>query len=270
MGDVKQDKEKVLNSFELGNELSALVAKAVIPSFVADKIKEKLEGEVEPTLSQLYELVDIIKKKVKTRQYSKHVPRFKEKEETSGFTGSVEDEEVDVERIFKTIEGLSSRIKKIEEIPIKKYGESADRIVTTDDIVIPEKITVPRQGGKVYPLGEIPSDPENVVVLMKWLQYLVDKVGKANLSDVLEYYVDIGWLSDNIITNLIEYSEGITEERKKEEGVEKKLKLSDLQAKDHIQSLLFIQRLKGEQPDGHFLSRIERELSKMTKNLGSI
>ena len=121
---------------------------------------------------------------------------------------------------------------------------------------------------KFYPLNNIPNDPENVVVLMKWLQYLVDKVGKAKLIDVLDYYVDIGWISDKIVNNLVEYSEGITEERK--EGGEQENKLSDLQAKDHIQSLLYIQRLKGIKPDSYFLSRIERNLNKMNKNLGNM
>ena len=101
---------------------------------------------------------------------------------------------------------------------------------------------------------------------MKWLQFLIDKVGKENLVDVLDYYVDVGWISEKIISNLIDYSEGITENTK----VDEKKKLSDLQAKDHIQSLLFIQRLKGEKQDKYFVERIERQLNKMTKNLEKI
>ena len=262
-----QDDEKVLNSVDLENELAALVSKVVIPSFVADKIKEKLgEKGVDITLSQLHELVDIIKKKMKTSQYTKYSPDLKEKEGESAYYDTARDEDDVVESVFKTIDELGDRIKRIEEARLKNIGEGTGRIVTTEDIFVPGQ-TGASQQGKVCPLDVIPNDPENVVVLMKWLQYLVDKVGKANLADVLDYYVDIGWISDKIINNLVEYSEGITEEKK--EG-ETERKLSDLQARDHIESLLYIQRLKGNQPDSYFLSRIERKLNKMTKNLGNI
>lgn len=268
MDEDSPDKGNILSNFELEKELSTLVAKAVIPSFVADKINEKLnKAGLKLTLVQLYDLIDFIKKEMKVRQHSKHPSYVKEGKETGDLAGIKEEEDVAIDRIFKTIERLSNRIKRVEEARIKGFDGSTGKIVTTEDIEVPEKISIPRHG-KVYPLDEIPNDPECIVVLMKWLQNLVDKVGKDNLLDVLEYYVDVGWLSDKVITNLIEYSEGITEERR--EGEETGKKISDLQTKDHLQSLLFIQRLKGEQPDSYFLSRIERELSKMTKNLGDI
>lgn len=262
-----QDNEKVLSDVELENELAALVSKVVIPSFVADKIKEKLaEREIEITLDQLHELVDVIKKKMKTSQYTKYSPDVDDREESTSYEDSYSEDE-EVEKIFKTINKLDNRINKIEETGLKNIEDDNGRIVTTDDIVVPGEIGA-KHRDKFYPLNNIPNDPENVVVLMKWLQYLVDKVGKNKLIDVLDYYVDIGWISDKIVNNLVEYSEGITEERK--EGGATENKLSDLQAKDHIQSLLYIQRLKGIKPDSYFLSRIERNLNKMTKNLGNM
>ena len=270
MDEMTQDKGKELSSVELEKELSALVSKAVIPSFVADKIKDKLnKAGLKLTLVQLYDLIDIIKREMKVHKRLENLPHPKKERETVNPVGFKKDEGVSIDRVFRTIERLSDRIKKIEEARLKRVGRSPGKLVTTDDIMVPEQINVQRHGGTVYPLAEIPNDPESVVVLMKWLQHLVDKVGKDNLNDVLEYYIDIGWLSDGIISNLIEYSEGITEEKR--EGEEQPLKKpSDLQAKDHIESLLYIQRLKGEQPDSYFLHRIERELSKMTKNLGNI
>jgi flagellar protein FlaD len=102
-------------------------------------------------------------------------------------------------------------------------------------------------------------------VLMKWLQYLIDKCGRVYLSEVLEYYVDIGWISEEAKIGLLDYSGGITEESKKNDATRKPM--SHLPSKDHIQSLLFIQKLKGNQVDKHFLDRIDGELSKITKKL---
>jgi len=266
MADAHENKNMLLSNHELEKELKSLVSKAVIPSFIADKITEKLKKEnVQLTLIQLYELVDIIQKKVNIQQYATptQTPQPEQQKQDIEDTEGEWNEDADMEKLFQTIEGLSTRIEKIEEKRIAEYGEPIDKIVTTDDIEIPEKYLGQKQKINLHPLNWISSEPNNVIVLMKWLQFLIDKVGKENLVDVLDYYVDVGWISEKIISNLIDYSEGITEDTKEGE----KKKLSDLQAKDHIQSLLFIQRLKGEKQDKYFVERIERQLDKMTKNL---
>ena len=269
MADAHENKNMLLSSNELEKELKTLVSKAVIPSFISDKIKEKLKKEnVQLTLIQLYELVDIIQKKVNIQQDpnpSQTLQTTQQKQDIN-LTQDELEEDVYMEKLFQTIDGLSNRIEKIEEKRLSEYGEPIDKIVTTNDIEIPEKYLNQKNKINVNPLNWVSSEPNSVIVLMKWLQFLIDKVGKENLVDVLDYYVDVGWISEKIISNLIDYSEGITEDTK----VGEKKKLSDLQAKDHIQSLLFIQRLKGEKQDKYFVERIERQLNKMTKNLEKI
>lgn len=262
--DDEQMEENPLNEFELGNELYALVESNIIPAFIADKIKNKLnENNIKLSKKQLYELVDIIKKEVQTQDYSYNGSQEKDISSPTENIDYMKDDDID--RVFKAIENLGNRLKKIEEAKIEYQGDSIGRIVTPEDIHIPDKISVPYYDIKAPTLLSIPSDPERVIVLMKWLQFLVDKVGKDNLSDVLDYYVDIGWISEKIVTKLMEYSEGVTEEKDQKETTEQ----TELQAKDHIQSLMFIQRLKGGQPDSYFLHRIERKINKMTKNLSN-
>jgi archaellum component FlaD/FlaE len=67
--------------------------------------------------------------------------------------------------------------------------------------------------------------------------------------------------------NIIDYSQGITEKEKKEETTKKQI--TDLPSKDHIQSLIYIQKLKGMQFDKHFIDRIENELSRISKKIDS-
>ena len=100
---------------------------------------------------------------------------------------------------------------------------------------------------------------------MKWIQYLIDKCGRSNLSNILNYYVDIGWISPDAKIGLIEYLQGITEVGKSEDSLKKDV--FDLPAKNHIQSLIFIQKLKGIQFDNHFIERIDSELARITKKL---
>ena len=159
-----------------------------------------------------------------------------------------------MQKLLKTIEKLEQRITNIES------GKNPDlNIITTDDI------QVSPQEWKFNPLKEIPNDPESVIVLMKWLQYLIDKCGHNNLSNILDYYVDIGWISQNAKISLIDYSQGITDEERKTNITGKDI--NDLPSKDHIQSFIFIQKLKGKQFDKHFIDRIEGELSRITKKL---
>lgn len=260
MGDSKNNG---LEGFELGNELSTLVAKNELPSRIAERLEQKLkEKEVKITKEQLYVLVDKIKDIMRT--YAK----FDQTEKKDQPAKTVKPLEVtidaDMQKLVETIDNLRERITDLEHGIITKDGKSP-KIVTTGDIQVPGKIIVPVQDLTMEPLIEIPSDPESVIVLMKWLQHLIDKCGRSYLPTILDYYVDIGWISDEAKISLIDYSHGITDESKKEEAVRKSV--SDLPARDHIQSLLFIQKLKGREFDKHFLDRIDGEINRITKKL---
>ena len=99
---------------------------------------------------------------------------------------------------------------------------------------------------------------------MRWLQYLVDKIGKDNLANILGYYVDIDWISDDVRLDIIKYAKGIAENNIKDTL---KKGITNLTTKDHIQSLLFIQKLKGFQIDDRFIWKIDREMDKLAKSI---
>lgn len=264
MGENEVDSEnKILEEFELGNELSALVEKKIIPQRIAEKLEQKLKkNKIKISKKQLYLLADKIKNAMRT--YSKFDKP--EKDEMPKLETLEKRPEMDMKRLVETVEKLREKLNNIESGTANKNDKtSSPKIVTTDDIQVPEKISVSVQEWKLDPLAKIPSDPESIIVLMKWLQFLIDKCGRSNLPDILDYYVDIEWISEDTKINLIDYSNGITEENIKGETVRRKA--TDLPARDHIQSLLFIQKLKGRQFDKHFLERIDGEISRLNKKL---
>ena len=276
---------KVLEDSELENELSALVSKNTISSRIAEKLEQKLKKkQIKITKEQLHVLVDKIRNIMRT--YSKFDSLDNENKTAMVGQPIEKKAEMDMKKLVDTIEKLQEKVNNIENGIINKDNKSLDettkkteirhlgakeekisspKIVTTEDIQVPEKITVPVQEWKLDPLSEIPSDPESIIVLMKWLQYLIDKCGRSHLPEILDYYVDIGWISEDVKISLIDYSSGITEHVK--EGENAKNKVSDLPSREHIQSLLFIQKLKGRQFDKHFLDRIEGEISRISKKL---
>ena len=178
MIDKKEDsKNQVLEEGDLKNELSALVDQKIISLRIAEKLENKLkEKKVKINKEQLntlaYKIRDVLKDYTKT---SKIVGK-----------PTWEKSDADMQKLLKTIENLEGRITNIESEKISDLN-----IVTTEDIQISPK------EWKLDPLKEVPSDPQSVIVLMKWLQYLIDKCGRDNLTNILDYYVDIGWISQN-------------------------------------------------------------------------
>lgn len=238
---------------EIDSELSKLVEKKLLSPRIADKIQKKLkESNIKISKEQLYKLVE------KIQNIMEKYDKFGTSESKKIIT-----DDTDMKKLVDTIEKLGERIKTIEENHFERLKGITGKTVNIDDIKTGTKTFVPLQD-EIEPLTMIPNDPENIVVLMKWLQYLVDKLGKNQLPDVLGYYADIGWISDDVRFDIINYSKGITNNNTKKETEKTS---SNLSTKDHIQSLLFIQRLKGRQIDDRFMFRLDREIEKMAKSI---
>ena len=241
--------------FDLDVELATIVEKNMLPSRIAEKIGEKLkEKNIKITKEQLYKLVEKIQSAIQTYTGQTFVPVNYSKDAAAEVNANMKE-------LVESIEKLEERIKDIEDTKLEGLKGVTGRLVKTKDIKTVEKAGVVLQE-EMEPLFEISNDPESIVVLMKWLQYLVDKLGKNNLQDILGYYVDIDWISDDVRLDLIKYSKGITDAK---EGA--KRGMTNLSTRDHIQSLLFIQKLKGQQLDERFIWKIDREMEKMTKSI---
>ena len=228
---------------DIKEELSTLVEEKVIPKKIADKLGDKLEEkQVNLTKEQLRLLATKINELIENYKKTGTL-------NNKGFVTTA-DSNADMKKLVETIEKLEERISSIES------GKTSG-FVTTDDI----KVDV----WDMDPLTKVPNDPENIIVLMKWLQYLIDKCGHSHLPELFDYYVDIGWITDEAKISLLDYSSGITEEKISNDKIRKRV--SELPSTDHIQSLMFIQKLKGYNFDKHFLDRIDGDISKLTKKL---
>jgi archaellum component FlaD/FlaE len=260
-GDQNQG-EKPLDDAEIRTELSLLVGRNILTQKIAQRIAEKLkERNIRITKNQLYRLTEKLQSTLSS--YRPSGSNQLEQPVNAG-TQTLNDTMVqttDMKRLLDAVEQLNQRIKLIEENRIDGVQGVSGRLMKTKDIKTLES-TNEMLEGHIQPLDQIPSDPESIVVIMKWLQYLVDRTGKNNLPNILGYYVDIGWISEDVRLDVINYSKGITEE-----PAQACTHPPQLPTKDHLQSLLFIQKLKGLQLDDRFLNKIEREMEKIVKSL---
>jgi len=270
-------KKRISDNFDFKTELSALVENKVISQIIADKLEQKiLEKKIKLDKDQLNSLVLKIKDIMK--DYSRYKQPIKKEFPDKSFKKIEEKANEDMLKLVQKIDNLEQKIKQFEHIELNKditidnQGNIIDgkkqipKFVMHDDIKVPKYIDEENIEYSKDPLNHLPTDPENIIILMKWLQHLIDKCGHMNLSKILDYYVDIDWISPDVKISLIDYSHGITDEKDKVDTIKKEI--SDLPSKDHIQSYIFIQKLKGNEIDKHFIDRIESDISRITKKIG--
>ena len=106
-------------------------------------------------------------------------------------------------------------------------------------------------------LQSIDNKAQTSIILLNWIEFLLEKVGRNNLSEVLEYYIDIGWISEEVCEKMIAYANGI------DYYVERPT--WKLLPDDHTKSLMFIEQLKGKKLDKNMLSRLERDVEKVIR-----
>jgi len=250
--------EKPLDDAEIRTELSLLVERNILTQKIAQKIAEKLkERNLRITKNQLFRLTEKLQSMLSTYKSSGQ-PQSPRAQGSTMNTSEVQT--TDMKRLLDAVEQLNQRIRLIEEKRIDGVQGVHGRLVKTHDITSFQSTDTLEE--QIQPLVQTPSDPESIVVIMKWLQYLVDRTGKNNLGNTLGYYVDIGWISEDVRLDLINYSKGITEDPAQAGSHQ-----PQLPTKDHLQSLLFIQKLKGIQLDDRFLNKIDREMEKIVKSL---
>ncbi len=107
-------------------------------------------------------------------------------------------------------------------------------------------------------LPYLDNRPETSIVLLNWIEFLMEKVGRNNLFDVLEYYVEIGWISEEVSAKMMAYANGI------DYYVERPT--WKLLPEDHTKSLLFIEQLRGRKVDKNLFSRLERDVDKIIRS----
>jgi len=164
-----------------------------------------------------------------------------------------------LEELNKRLEEELSRVKeafesKLEERVSKLEGEFKGLLEQPGDR---RGFEGGRRGGAR--LSHLDSRPETSMLVLKWLEFLLERVGKNNLAEVLEYYVDIGWISDEVSIRMLSYAEGIDYDVEKPGW--------KLLPADHARSLYFIERILGGRIDRGFLAKVEMELERLEKEL---
>jgi len=134
-------------------------------------------------------------------------------------------------------------------------------------------------------LTEIRREYMTLTLLMRWIEFLLERVTREKLSLVMDYYVSVGWMSDKARSEAMTYARGemqdVTKYMQHEEDISDEspeLKVSPaavykkvddwrLSADDHLKSLLFITKMAGIEVDRDKLNSLEQSIKRFKENL---
>lgn len=144
---------------------------------------------------------------------------------------------------------------------IDQTGQDTDQRGQDMDQTKPDTVQVPQyvnENNKEVRLSYLDNRPETSIILLSWIEFLLEKVGRNNLIDVLEYYIEICWISEEVSSKMMDYASGIDYYVERPSW--------KLLPEDHTKSLLFIEQLRGRKIDKNLLSRLERDLEKIVRS----
>ncbi len=246
------------------------------------------EEEIEERLKELNGkvpnvLIDDLRRKLRAKKdilTPEQVERIISKVRDT-YTGQVEK----LERLSKRVDEIGKHIDEIRQMLLGKNSGTIIQEPEEEKIRAStagpepevkggrEMITRDDIGGILFEPGrgrfrleKIPDDVVSTMLAFKWLGFLMDRVGRQNLDRVLEFYYEIGWISDEVMNTLLKYAEGVKPHpREPEWKPEEKLTI-----RDHLISLLFIERLRGTKVSRDIIDQVDREVKTIERMLEEI
>ena len=269
----KEDEKKdiFLSEAELKNKLDSYRGR--IPSVILKDLYEVLKGR-KLTEDQLRRIIANVERKLKDRG------------------------EVDVGELYAKIDRLEKTLQKLLRMQVRQSimlsPEQLAQAEETPKKSEPEEITERREEvaegterkvsdviQNLFPsqsrdimdkeenitfLDKIPKNTGSMMFLLKWIEHLIERVGYSCLEDVLDYYVDIGWISEEVMFDVLKYAKGI---RLYHENADWR-PAGYMNVHDHLMSLLFIEALKTGKMSKEILHEVERQVYRIKKGVSEI
>ncbi len=162
---------------------------------------------------------------------------------------------------------------------------------------------VPQRIARLTKVGDAPTCH---IALIRWIEFMLDKVPRKEIPNLLSFYVKIGWISTGIKSEVVDIIRGVagediedrpTKAKKKAKGGKGKDKDGDvvmtydkedlhdlarskaggvseakydtwkMSPEDHLKSLILIERIRGAVLDKDALEELERDVMNLKEGL---
>jgi len=179
------------------------------------------------------------------------VPRFASMERSgTEVSATVQDLQGNVAKLGTDISNVSASQQEIrdEMMELSKYAEGELKKIGAKGYKVADQS---------IQLAHIMKNSSSIKLCMEWLEFLMELVGRNNLPDILSYYEELGWITEEARMELMRYAEGIDFYMEKPDW--------KLNPDDHVKSVWFIENLAGIKVDKNKLSVIDRDIEKVRK-----
>lgn len=179
------------------------------------------------------------------------VPRFASMERSgTEVSATIQDLQGNVTKLGTDISNVSASQQDIrdEMMELSKYAEGELKKIGAKGYKVADQS---------IQLAHIMKNSSSIKLCMEWLEFLMELVGRNNLPDILSYYEELGWITEEVRMELMRYAEGIDFYMEKPDW--------KLNPDDHVKSVWFIENLAGIKVDKNKLSVIDRDIEKVRK-----
>ncbi len=150
---------------------------------------------------------------------------------------------------------VGDTIARLEEVEAGG-ADVVDAARSAGDGVAEVEIMPPTAYVKLQSVG---NEADHVKIAMELLDFLLKMVGPNNLPSILDYYIEIGWISETARLDLLAYASGLGFAEEKPDW--------KMSTEDHLKALWFIDQLCGHKTDKTRLFRVNHEIAKMYKGI---
>lgn len=223
---------------------------------IISKVRENLDTESKiERINDLYKKLDALEKLLKNLGSPQPKPQDKEAEEI--ILGAETKKQV-FDRSFDKPSEESEKIEAYDFDTVKEVRNGDGGMEMNIDESVEKGDEKQTDGLK---LKMLPTDPKRIIFLLKWIEYLVERVGYEELENALDYYVDIGWISEEVLFTILRYAKGVKLYHEKSDW----RPVGYLNVQDHIMSLMFIEALRTGKFSRETIMEVEREVFRMKR-----
>lgn len=247
---------------------------------IVQNVEQKLRDRIDIDVADLYSKIDRLEKLMEKLArgeltYQKSAGNDSGELEVQGDSAKIDEEKNEQQNGSDQAYGGSGRseggVAEVGGFEDLVSGDFGGEIVRTREKTAVEKASahvhpaIPFASDSVY-LDRIPGNTKSMMFLLKWIEYMIERVGYSGLEDVLDYYVDIGWISESVMFDILRYAKGI---RLYHESSDWR-PVGYMNVQDHIMSLLFIEALKTGRMNKEILHEVERQINRIKKGVSEI
>ncbi len=177
-------------------------------------------SEIETNIHELTALYDAL-----SAQFNPFIDLTPQQRRVISGEASVESEE-EIEELTEEEEEELPEAEELEEIP-----QELEEITEEKKEIKPERR---------YILADIPDNSQSHMMAIKWTEFMLEKVGPSNIRKLLEYYRNLRWISDRVVSKIMHQVKGFDTEK-----IEPEYDDWRMSTDDHMKTLVFLEKIKG-------------------------